>query len=156
DTGTPAGGPTVGLLSKGDPHCAPNNTACLDIFQFLGGRFTLPQAASLTSIEFYMDSGPGLIAVKISTETNNIPGQTLFSKTYTLASNSGWMVFSNYNLQLPAGTYWVTFEPIANGGLSGHASGNAPVPLSAYGGNANTSNGWFNAGQTPPLFGVRV
>src|SRR2546422_6715052 len=81
-----------------------------------------------------MSGGGGSIDVMIRAENGGIPGSSIFSKTYTQGIQSGfdWVVFSSYDVVLPAGTYWLSFEPVANSGFEGSMSGGAPAPLPNY------------------------
>lgn len=162
DTG-PGGTSSIGassLFSAGATNCSPQPD-CANHFQYLGGKFTLTGEATVAAIEGWMSVGfGGSVAVKILSDNPGVPGTTLFaSQTYNLASSPyGWVVFSNYNVVLQAGTYWVTFEPVANTGFNGGMAGGAASPLADYAFYADGNNRWvtYSAFGQNPGFGIRI
>src|SRR3989454_1380264 len=162
DTG-PGGSSDIGafgLFSSGSTTCSPQ-PACATFFQFLAGQFTLAREARLESVQGWMSGGGGSIDVMIRAENGGIPGSSIFSKTYTQGIQSGfdWVVFSSYDVVLPAGTYWLSFEPVANSGFEGSMSGGAPAPLPNYAFQSDANNRlWINFGifGPQPGLGMRI
>jgi hypothetical protein len=161
DTG-PGGSSDIGafsLFSSGSTTCSPQ-PACATFFQFLAGQFTLVREARLESVQGWMSGGGGSIDVMIRAENGGIPGSSIFSKTYTQGIQSGfdWVVFSSYDVVLPAGTYWLTFEPVANSGFEGSMSGGAAAPLPNYAFHSDVNNRWINFGifGPQPGLGIRI
>lgn len=148
DTG-PGGTSSVGSISL---FASPAH------FQHLAGRFTLSSPASLDSVEGWM--GPfgtgGSIAVKIRAD-GSVPGTAIYSKTYTLGTRiaAGWDTFSNFDTTLPAGTYWLSFEPVAGGGMNYSMPPGAASPLPGYAYLADGNPGWLALLPNPGL-GMRV
>lgn len=156
-----SGGPA--LLSVGDTTCTPQPNCSL-AFQFLGGEFTLDSEAELDSVEGWMALFQvGSIDVKIRANNNGIPGNVIFSKTYDLSnetpsSTPAWQVFPEFNVVLDAGTFWVTFEPVANSQFSASMPRGAPNPLENYAFLGNGNNDWvnFNLFGPNPGLGFRI
>jgi len=129
-------------------------------FQFLAGQFTLTSGATLDSVQAWMDVGGvgGSLEVKISADNSGVPGTSIFSKIYTLGFQPlGWALFSNYNVGLAAGKYWVSFEPVAGSAFGGLPVG-APNPLQNYAFFYSANNRWLNfsvLGSQPGL-GIRI
>jgi hypothetical protein len=147
----------LGLFSSGDTTCTPQ-PACASFFQFLAGQFTLTNRATLSSVEGWMDNiSKGSIEIKIRTNSNGLPGDTIFSKTYAPRSQSGvgWVLFEDYETILEAGTYWLTFEPVADTGFDSGMPIGAPNPLPNYAFFNEGNNRWSNF-QTPPGLGMRI
>jgi hypothetical protein len=163
DTG-PGGTASVGssaMFAAGATNCSPQ-PACAAHFQFLGGQFSLRRGANVTSVEGWMSVGfAGTLKVAIRADSApavgaHIPGRSLDSATYSVASQAyGWKAFSDFDLDLSAGNYWVTFEPVANGGFSGGMAGPSASPLPAYAYFADGNNRWLAFTQNPG-FGFRV
>lgn len=127
-------------------------------FQSLGGRFTLTNPATLDSVEGWM--GPfgngGPIDVKIRAD-GAVPGTAIYSKNYTLGTRipAGWDVFGGFSVTLPAGTYWLCFEPVAGGGVNYSMPPGASSPLPSYAYLADGNPGWI-VGNPNPTLGMRV
>jgi hypothetical protein len=166
DTG-PGGTSSIGypsLIAAGSTTCSPQPT-CANNYQFLGGKFTLAQEAIVESVEGWLNVNlAGSVAVYIRADSTpavgaNVPGpRVLHTATYALTNQAfGWKVFTSFNVDLPAGTYWLTIEPVANSGFNGGMSGGAAAPLADYAFNANGNNRWvtFSAASEPNL-GMRV
>ncbi len=159
DTG-PAG--TTGgsaLFSKGNTLCTPQPT-CAGYFQHLAGRFTLASGATLDAVEGWMYVyWAGSVEVKIRTDNNGLPGASIYSQTYAQAAQPvGWARFPNFGAVLAAGTYWLTFEPVANTGLDAVMPKGAPMPLQEYAFFNDGNNRWLNytiVGPQPGL-GMRI
>jgi hypothetical protein len=149
----------LGLFSSGSTTCSPQ-PACATSFQFLAGQFTLAREARLESVQGWMSGGGGSIDVMIRAENGGIPGSSIFSKTYTQGIQSGfdWVVFLSYDVVLPAGTYWLSFEPVANSGFEGGMSGGAAAPLPNYAFHSDGNNRWINFGffGPQPGLGMRI
>jgi hypothetical protein len=62
------------------------------------------------------------------------------------------------SIDVNAGTYWVTFEPDANGGFDGGMPGPASSPLADYGFFNEANNRWvpFSVFSQNPALGIRV
>ena len=95
-----------------------------------------------------------------TTATNaHIPGHSLGSSTLSIAASvTAWRVFSGLSIDLSAGTYWVTFEPVPSGGFDGGMPGPAAAPLPDYAFFNEGNNRWvaFSAFSQNPALGVRV
>jgi hypothetical protein len=101
-------------------------------FQFVAGRFTLTVATSVELVEGWM--GPvfaGGMQVHIRSDANGLPGNSVFSKTYSMvsASNTNWRSFPDFKIDLSPGSYWLAFEP--SSAFSSMPSGVAS-PLEKY------------------------
>jgi hypothetical protein len=129
DTG---GGSTGGapLFGTGSTTCSPQ-PGCASNFQYLAGQFTLANGATLDSVQGWMSvGGPLSMVVKIYTDNSGAPGSSIFSNTYSLGSSlTRWVVFSNFNPVLAAGTYWLAFEPANGSNFQAAMPGGAPNPL---------------------------
>jgi hypothetical protein len=166
DTG-PGGTSSIGypsLFSAGSTTCSPQ-PQCAASFQYLGGKFTLANETNVESLEGWMSiTSGGNVAVHIridsTTSTSlHIPGHSLQSATYTVSPQGfAWKVFSNFVVNLAAGTYWVTFEPVANSGVQANMSGGAASPLADYAFFADGNNRWvpYSAFNQNPGLGMRV
>ena len=166
DTG-PGGTSSIGssaLFSAGSTTCSPQ-PACAAHFQFLGGKFTLGRGANVESVEGWMSVGiAGSVDVHIRIDSvppagANIPGHSLHTATYAVGTQAyNWKVFSNFTVSLPAGTYWLTFEPVANTAFNGGMTGTAASPLADYAFFADGNNRWvtFSTFSQQPAFGMRV
>jgi hypothetical protein len=152
------------MFAAGATNCSPQ-PACAANFQYLGGVFTLNTSAQVSSVEGWMSVGfAGTLGVYIRIDSTtstglHIPGHSLNTATYSVAAQAyGWKAFSNFNVNLSAGTYWLTFEPVANGGFSGGMTGTAASPLADYAFFADGNNRWvpFSVFNQHPAFGFRV
>jgi hypothetical protein len=171
DTGQPTGTSigSAALFGTGSTSCSPV-PACQSNFQYLAAQFTLPEAASLSSIELWIVqfSSGGAMDVKIRENVNGLPStsapplfspNSIYSKRYTglpnVFSGGQWIQFPQYSAVLPAGTYWVTFEPVAGSQLNYTAAKGAPNPLAKYAFYGNGNPGYLALPQTQ-AFGVRI
>ena len=166
DTG-PGGTSSVGsaaLFSAGSTTCLPQ-PACAGHFQFLGGKFTMAHGANIQSVEGWMSIGvAGSMDVHIRSDSTppagaHIPGHSLDSVRYAVGTQVyGWKVFSSTAVTLPAGTYWLTFEPVPNTALNGGMTGTAASPLADYAFFADGNNRWvpYSVFSQNPAFGFRV
>jgi hypothetical protein len=135
DTGAGTGGTsTIGTLGL-------QNTSGGTIWQFLGGQFTLANEAHVESVEGWMKAGSGTINVHIRNDAAGLPGTDVITQAYSVTADAAfaWKAFS-LTVTLPAGTYWLTFEPSVD--FVGNMSGSAPNPLARYAFNANPVAGW--------------
>lgn len=93
----------------------------------------------------------GSLNVKIysgnSSPTDIVPATSIFSQTFTPLATSaeGWVSFplSQPYPSLPAGTYWISFEPLV-GSFNGEMTASVPAPLANYGYFENDNNRWVN------------
>jgi len=166
DTG-PGGTNAIGsqsLFAAGSTGCQPQ-PACAGFFQYLGGKFTLASSAQVSSVEGWMSvSFAGTLSVNIRIDSvtstgSHIPGHALNSATYSVATQAfGWKAFSSFSVSLNAGTYWLTFEPVASGGFEGGMAGGAASPLPDYAFFSDGNNRWvpFSAFNQNPALGFRV
>ena len=167
DTG-PGGTSSIGypsLFAAGSTGCTPQ-PACAGYYQFLGGKFTLTHEAMVESVEGWLNVNiAGSVAVFIRADSvpasgATVPGpRVVHTATYALTNQAfGWKVFTNFNVDLPAGTYWLTLEPVANSQFNGGMSGGAASPLADYAFNSNGNNRWvpYSAFAQNPALGMRV
>jgi len=170
DTGPGATTGGSSVFSAGSTNCSPQ-PACASHFQYLGGKFTLANETNVESVEGWMSIAfGGSIAVHIRPDSVPPTGASLpkstsvHSAAYTVTPQvAGWKVFSSFAVNLAAGTYWLTFEPVANSGLNGSMPGSAAAPLADYAFFADGNNRWVSFslfGQNPALgfriFGTQV
>ena len=157
DTGPGSDGSTVyGLFASGNQNCSPN-PPCASNFQFLGGQFTLASDATIDAVQGWMQTTAGSMDVHIRTpDVLGRPGADFYTQNYsvTFQGTFGWKVFDNYNVSLPAGTYWLTFEPVAGGGIIGSMQSGVATPLANYAFFAFPNTNWGTF--TTPAFGFRV
>lgn len=152
--GSSSPGSYTALISAGSTTCSPQ-PSCSQAFQYLAAQFTLTQAATVDTIEAWMGTSGsvGSLQVKIRADTNGLPSTeaprvlrpgSLFTRTYQMPGSFGprWVSFAGYGAVLAAGTYWVTFEPVAGTGLSTTMPDGAPNPLAKYAFFANGNNRW--------------
>jgi hypothetical protein len=129
-------------------------------WQFLAGQFTLSDDANVTSVSGWMKVFlGGNIDVHIRADAAGMPGTDLHSQSYTLTTTDfAWYDFTNFNVSLPAGTYWVTFEPVINGGLVASMPNGVPSPLASYAFKAQfTLPNWSTSfSPNAPSMGYRV
>ncbi|HMJ05568.1 MAG TPA: Ig domain-containing protein, partial [Chthoniobacterales bacterium] len=128
------------------------------LFQQLAGRFTIHDSFQITSVEGWLRARTNsTLKVVLYNEIGGLPGNPLRSQTFTLGSASlpvHWEVFSGLTWQLPAGTYWLSFEPPANSTLDAGMVEGVPFPLSGYALFSNSSgNQWISF---PATLGFRV
>lgn len=166
DTG-PGGTSSIGypsLFSLGSTTCSPQ-PSCAASFQYLGGKFTLANETNVESVEGWMSisfGGDVAVHMRIDSTTStslHIPGHSLQSATYTITPQGfAWKVFSNFAVNLAAGTYWLTFEPVANTGVQANMSGGVASPLPDYAFFADGNNRWlpYSAFSQNPALGMRV
>jgi hypothetical protein len=143
DTGP--GGATGGtaLFASGSTQCSPQPSCSLS-FQFLAGKFTLTTDATLNLVEGWMSvNSGGNVEVKIRANTNGLPGAVVFSSTHTATAHAtAWQSFPNFVVDLPAGTYWISFEPVSGTNFAAAMPSGAPQPLPGYAFFANGNNQW--------------
>lgn len=130
------------LISLGETGCSPQ-PGCLSTFQFLGGQFVLANDAAIDSVAGWMvNNTAGPIDIHIRADNAGVPGTDVYTKSYSVGVQAtGWQVFHAFTTSLPAGTYWLTFEPTANGGYDGSMQTGAANPL-LYAFFANSNNRW--------------
>jgi len=175
DTGAGSAGnvfPQVSLFASGSTTCAPQ-PSCSAAFNFLGAQFTLTEAASIESIEAWVKPNTGgAMDVNIREDFNGRPStlapplfspNSIYSKRYSnlpgFSPTSGWLEFPQFEAVLAPGTYWVTFEPVANSGLSYTMPMHAPNPLAAYAYYTNGNAGYLPLTATPTVdnrLGIRI
>jgi hypothetical protein len=169
DTG-PGGTSSIGataLFGSDSSLCVPPNCDVRD-FQYLAARITLPQAATVTGIDLWVVrfSSGGSMTVKIREEVAGLPAasapplfsaNSIYAKTYTGVPNvfgdPTWVSFGGYEAVLAAGTYWITFEPVAGSDLNYSVPGGVPNPLTNYAFYSFGNPGYRPLNRT---FGVRV
>jgi hypothetical protein len=126
-------------------------------FQFLAGQFDLSNGAVVNQLEGWMGpfSFAGDIEVKLYSDIAGLPGDVLYSKLYSVAfrNAAGWEPFSGFDAAVPAGTYWLSFEPTASGGFNGTMPAGAPSPLPKYVFSSDGNPGFLNLGHS---LGMRV
>src|SRR5260370_17044621 len=72
------------LFGTGSTTCSPQ-PACALSFQYLAGQFTLPNGATLDSVQGWMTvGGPLSMVVRIYTDNSGGPRTSIFSKPYPL------------------------------------------------------------------------
>ena len=158
DTGP--GQAAVGFGLSGTSTGFPN-------YQFLAGKFTLSADANLDSVEGWMKifgafgtgASNGVMNVHIRADNSGLPGNSLYTKAYTVAvADFGWYVFSSFTTSLAAGTYWLSFEPEAGSGIVASMPNGVANPLSGYAFQAPfLGTAWStNFGSTVPTMGFRV
>ncbi len=125
-------------------------------FQDLAGKFTLASPATLDSVEGWMVGGTGNLAVVIRAD-GAVPGDPIFSRVYAVDDrfSAGWEVFPDYYVSLPAGTYWLSFEPSVGSGLQRSMPLGATAPLASYAYLGDGNPGWIELSPNPGL-GMRV
>jgi hypothetical protein len=138
-----------GSNSSTNSNSVFNNTN--GTFQYLAGQFTLTSGAIVDRADGWF--GPfssGASNARIYTDDNGLPGTPIYSTTGTVpfsATTSAFSLFGGLKAALPAGTYWVSFEPPLSG-LSGNMPGGAPTPLAKYAFFANSNNRWVSLSPT--------
>lgn len=165
DTGSGSTSTTGGssLFGSGETNCSPQPSCAAD-FQFLAAQFVLTTGATFDSVEGWMAMlRGGSIEVKVRANSNDLPGNTIFSKTYNMASHPIsstplWVSFTNYDAVLPAGAYWLTFEPVAGSQFRSTMPQGAPTPLQNYAFLSNGNSGWvnFKVFGSQPQLGLRI
>ena len=158
DTGPgPATQAGLTLYAPGKPPAGP--------FQYLGGQFTLGQAADITSVNGWIgvfSSGRMKVAIHKNKLSTDMPGKTLRSRSFLVpdvgtSDNTGhWQAFAGLDWHLNAGTYWITLEPVPTRGFSGVAPvGQLPLadPLSKYALLHTGSSTWS---ETPLQIGFQI
>jgi len=148
-------------------------------YQWAAVQFTLTDPAAITQVEGWFSPyvvpvggqpttclAPCTVNVVIR-ENNDfdpsapLPGASIWSQTYTVTpptTNDNWIIFSNYEAVLAAGTYWVAFEPPANSGFnsgfggpgSGTGTGVKLLPQASYAWYAAGNGGYINYVNGPP------
>lgn len=138
------------LFASGSTTCSPQPSCGLNN-QFLAGQFTLAAAATIDQVEGWMYIGNGTMDVIIRSDNSGLPGATVYSKQYVVTSQFAldWKTFGDFNTNLPAGTYWLSFEPTNGGGISGGMSGGVASPLAKYAFLSYGNLGWVQLGSNP-------
>lgn len=127
-------------------------------FQFVAGRFDLDEPAQVDAIElFAWVFDPGGVNVVFRANEDGYPGEAMASRTYAVDPNggSGWVVLEEYDAALPAGTYWLSFEPVPDGGFRAALPSGAEWPLEEYAFRDDNGDGWGLMGSAPE-HGMRV
>ena len=161
DTG-PGGSSSLGspaVFASGATACSPQ-PACAANFQFLAGQLNLPSAAAIDSIQIWAVGNAGSMDITIRPSTaNGVPSLTtsLYTKRYAVAGQfpANWAQFSNYGAVLPAGTYWISLEPVNASGLNWTLPIGAANPLPSYAYYANGNLG-YNKLPTSNTLGFRI
>jgi predicted outer membrane repeat protein len=137
----------------GAPSLFNNNLG----FQHLGGRFTLAQTTVIGTVEGWMATPGGTLQARIRSNIANQPGTVLHtaSQPVPFSGTFGWTSFTGLSWSLPAGTYWVTFEPLNPTPGFGSMPIGAPNPLAGYSFLSDGNPGWnsLSPGQT---LGIRI
>ncbi len=112
--------------------------------QSFGGRFSIDDPYSITSIEGYFrnvdsnnNSPAGIVELNLHLDdgvANDVPGPgtILYSTQISMDANAplDWYGAFDLNWLVDAGTYWVTLFPDSN--IDGNQPGYAPNPLDYY------------------------
>lgn len=101
----------------------------LGSWQWLAMEFSLNQSYSLSQVEGWIMEWPSFKAPEINAPVNaviysdggNVPGDKLFSATFTPGDELNWYGSSGLTWQIDKGTYWMAFEVDRN--LSGPSGG---------------------------------
>jgi hypothetical protein len=97
---------------------------------YLAAQFTTSAAHTITDIQGYMNNDTSFKVTGVISE--NIfddyigkyrPGDHIFSASFDVGSTANWYGLSGLDWALPAGTYWIVFEPLLG------FSGSMPVPF---------------------------
>jgi hypothetical protein len=150
DTGP--GGTAVGPVITGGETGAPT-------FQYLAGQITLATDTQIESVAGWMRVfAAGTMSVHIRSDNGGLPGTDLHSQNYTRATTAtfGWEVFPNFNVQLTAGTYWVTFEAAFNSGFVASMANGAANPLASYAFKGDAFPNWSHSFGSTPTLGFQV
>lgn len=128
-------------------------------YQQLAGRFTLDEAATITSVQGWMNWEGGAIGFAIHSNFQGLPGAPLYGVSTVLGSTGvntpDWRGVGGLSWALAAGDYWLVFEDRPGPG-NGAMPGGAASPLAAYASGPGVAPGaaWMLA---PTLgFGVRI
>jgi len=107
-------------------------------YQWVAGQFTLSQSAIVTEVKGWFSTPSatsGSVNAVIYVDKNGLPGTPIWSQSYSVsepAGANGFYTFTGYSAVLPAGTYWVSFQPphgsAVDVGMPG--GGNQPTPAS--------------------------
>lgn len=113
--------------------------------QNLAAQFTLTQDVTVTSLEGWIKSlNADYVRIAVTDNSNGgIPGTELWADNALLDGSgiAGWQGFTNLNLFLSAGTYWVAF--IGSPSLSALMPGDPANPLGVEAfGSVNDGN-WY-------------
>ncbi|MBS0663303.1 MAG: hypothetical protein JSR48_08555 [Verrucomicrobia bacterium] len=124
--------------------------------QSLAAQFTLTQDVTITSLEGWISSfNPEYLRIAVTDNSNGtIPGAQIWADNVQLSGDSiaAWQGFTNLNLFLSAGTYWVAF--IANESLSAGMQSGVPNPLGIEAFVAVDNGNWHEYDDLN--FGVRI
>ncbi|MGD9636607.1 MAG: hypothetical protein AB7G28_14315 [Pirellulales bacterium] len=126
------------------------------LYQSLAGRFQINQDFRITSIEGLMYPPTGQLLVRLYADSAGTPGAFL-SQSLSQFARSDVPIWASFgpalNWRQPAGTYWISFEPL-NGSDNGGMPGVVQHPLMQYAFRGDSTGGWMTA---PDLgLGVRV
>lgn len=122
--------------------------------QFLAGEFSVASPVTVVSVEGWLAVSEGLLDVRLYSDGGDVPGSLLHTASVAIASSlvaSAWGGASSLSWDLPAGTYWVGFEPPVDG-VRGFMPFPSPSPL------LNTAVGYgsFWVGDDALDIGVRI
>lgn len=124
--------------------------------QNLAARFTLSQDVTVTSIEGYIASfNSDYLRIAITDNSNGtIPGAQVWADNVLLNGDSvtAWQGFTNLNLFLSAGTYWVAF--IGSPSLNASMPSSVPNPTDVEAFTYVGSGQWFESDNLD--VGVRI
>lgn len=158
---------SISLFGSGSTTCT--SPGCASDFQFLAARIVLPQASTVTGVDLWVVpfSFGGSMTIKIREEANGLPAagapplfsaNSIYAKTYIGIPNyfgsPTWVNFGGFEAVLAAGTYWVTFEPVAGTNLNFSVPNGAPTPLTKYAYYGNGNPGYLTLGGAS--LGIRV
>jgi hypothetical protein len=112
--------------------------------QFLAGQFVIQQQTTIAGIEGWLGGSDGFGTVVLYDNNGNIPGNELFSTSFTGDFVDNWYGASQLSWSVDAGTYWAAFEVRSNQTFSGWMEDLAAnsTPLAAY---SFSSNGAYLA-----------
>ncbi len=114
--------------------------------QNLAAQFTVTQDITVTSIEGWLGSlsGSGTIRIAVTDNSNGtIPGAQIWADNLGIDSSTGttWQGFTNLNLFLSAGTYWVAF--LADNSLFAYMPSGVANPLGAEAYTSSWDGQWY-------------
>ncbi|MBN8808012.1 MAG: PEP-CTERM sorting domain-containing protein [Sphingomonas sp.] len=112
--------------------------------QWLGGKFQVGAATTITDVLGWITSFSGSYTASIYSDSNGLPNASLYSANFTPSNTSqpAWYGVSGQAWNVAAGTYWAVFS-------AGTGNGAMPIgvanPLSAYAG-WHSGQGFYDAG----------
>lgn len=128
-------------------------------YQALAGYFTVDTAATITSVQAWMNwEFGGRLRFSITTDFFGLPGANLYGAAVLLpvtASNTpDWRGVGGLDWALAQGNYWLVIEDVPGGG-SGALPAGAGTPLANYASSPGLGgSGWMQASTLN--FGVRI